>query len=211
MLRRLGVRYVVMHTNDYSVTQQADLEPTRTLAGFRASGQIVREQELPGTRVFELTPWTEEAGDATALTIPPSEFVLTASEEGGRVSAIVDGDPDTRWIGRQEGSSWIEARFRKPRDVSQVDLLMARRSLEDFPRELQIESVDEAGQTKTLYRSSPYAEFLSAFVRDPDYPRLSIRLPPNQTLRLIVKESAVYHDWWWSIHELGLKERSGAR
>src|SRR6185295_14031965 len=38
MLRRLGLRFVVLHRGDYSMTQQADGEFTRTVAGLRASG-----------------------------------------------------------------------------------------------------------------------------------------------------------------------------
>jgi hypothetical protein len=208
MLRRLGIRFVVLHPGDYSVTQQADGEYERTLAGLRASRQVAREERVFESQVFELNPWRDRLPVDPSTPIPSSEFTLSASEESGRLSSMVDGDPDTRWIGRQEGSSWLEVQFAKPRDVAQIELLLARRSVSDFPRELQIDAVDGAGQSRVLYRASPYPEFIVGFVRDPAYPRLDVRLPPNRTKTLSIREVAVYHNWWWSIHELGLRERS---
>ena len=80
---------------------------------------------------------------------------------------------------------------------------MATRSLMDYPRELRIESTDTAGVTRTLYEASPYPEFLTGFLRNPDYPIIAIALPPNETRTLRIRETAVAQRWW-SIHELAL-------
>lgn len=211
MLRRIGVRFVVLHQGDYSGTQLAAGEHSRTLAGLRASGQIARDQRLFGTQVFEFEPWRDESRVDPSTPIAPTEFTLSVSEDPQRLANLIDGDPDSRWIGRQEGSSWIEIRFARPRDVSQVELLLARRSIDDYPRELQIDGVDDKGQRRILYRSSPYPELVAGLVGNAAYPRTDVMLPPNRTTTLTVREVAPYYGWWWSIHELGLRERSGAR
>jgi hypothetical protein len=210
MLRRFGVRYVVLHEGDYRPTAVAAGEPGRAAAAFRSSGQLRVEQRLAGIQIFELQPWHEEVPPALSTRIPASEFTLSASEESQRVASIVDGDPDSRWIGRQGGTSWVEVHFNRARDVAQLELSLAARSRTDVPRELQVDSTDGAGMTRILYRSTPYPEFIAGFLENAAYPRMTIALPPNRTAKLTIREVAVYPGWWWSIHELALRERAGA-
>jgi hypothetical protein len=214
MLRRLGVRFVVLHRGDYNMTQQADGEFTRTFAGLRASGQIVRDERLLDTQVFELEPWREPpAADPAETAISPKELTLSASEEPQRLEYLADGDLDSRWIGRQGGQSWLEVRFLQPHDVAQVEMQLASRSVSDYPRELQIDAIDDKGQLRTLYKASPYPEFIAGFLQNPAYPRIDVRLPANRTMMLTIREVASYPDWWWSIYELALRQRplGGAR
>ena len=208
MLRRLGVRFVVLHRGDYNMTQQADGEFTRTVAGLRASGQILRDERVLDTQVFELETWREPlAPDAAVTTIAPREFTLSASEEPQRLPYLVDGDLESRWIGRQDGQSWLAVHFTEPHDVAQVGMQLAARSVSDFARELQIDALDETGQRRTLYKASPYAEFIAGFLQNPAYPRIDVQLPPNRTMTLTIREVAPYPDWWWSVYELGLRQR----
>jgi hypothetical protein len=210
MLRRFGVRYVVLHERDYSPAALAAGEPGRTAAALRASGQLRGDQRLPGIQIFELGPWPDESSPVVSTRIPAGEFTLSASEEPERVASIVDGDPDSRWIGRQDGTSWVGVHFKHARDVAQVELSLAGRSRTDVPRELQIDSTDDAGTTRVLYRSTPYPEFIAGFLANAAYPRMTIVLPSNHSARLTIREVASYPGWWWSIHELGLRERAGA-
>ena len=208
MLRRFGVRFVVLHRGDYNLTQQANGEFTRTAAGLRASGQIVRDERVLDTQVFELEPWRDAASPDDAWTpIGSREFTLSASEEPQRVGFLVDGDRDSRWIGRQEGLSWVAVRFAQPHDVAEVELQLAARSVSDFPRELQIDATDDEGQSRTLYKSSPYPEFIVGFLRNAAYPRIDVRLPKNTTMTLTLREVAAYPGGWWSVHELALRQR----
>jgi hypothetical protein len=76
----------------------------------------------------------------------------------------------------------------------------------DYPRELQIDAADPNGRARTLYRASPYPEFIAAFLRSRWYPGITIDLPPNETAVLTVREVAS-HPNWWSVHELRLWRR----
>jgi hypothetical protein len=207
MFRSIGVRYVVVHPADYNVTQLADRELSGTVDGLRASGQVRTEKRLLDAYGFELEPWPDalDANDA-AVPIPPREFSVDVSQQTERAGFLVDGDNDSRWIGPQDGSSWIAARFSEPRDIAGVELQLAERSLMDYPRDLQIDTEDRQGHVRTLYRSSPYPEYLAGFLRDRRYPAVRIDLPPNNTTILRVREVAT-DSHWWSVHELRLWRR----
>jgi hypothetical protein len=206
MFRSLGVRYVVVHSSDYNVTQLADGELTRTLEGLRGSGQIRSERPLLDAYGFDLEPWPAVDAHASVVPIPAAEFSVDVSQQIERAGFLVDGDNDSRWMGPQDGSSWIAARFRQPRDIARIELQLAERSLMDYPRDLQIDSEDLQGHVRTLYRSSPYPEYLAGFLRDRSYPAISIDLPRNDTTVLRVREVATYYNWW-SVHELRLWRR----
>jgi hypothetical protein len=208
MLRSLGVRYIVVHPGDYNITQQENREMERTVAGVRASGQIAIEQRLLGLYAFALEPWTQAAApaDDALEAIAPGDMTLTASHAPDRVALLVDRDRDTRWIGVQDGSSSISIDMERPCSVARIQLELATRSLTDYPRELQIDSVNPLGESRTLYHAIPYPELAAAFVRDPAYPVMTIDLPPNQSARLVIREVGT-QPAWWSVHELGLWRR----
>jgi hypothetical protein len=207
MLRSLGVRYVFVHPGDYNVTQLADEELESTVEGFRRSGQLLGEKRVLEVYAFDLEPYSGPVDASEALVpISSGEFRVDVSEQSDRTAFLVDGDNDSRWIGSQDGSSVITARFAEPRDVARLELQLAERSLLEYPRLLQVDAEDSEGHARTLYRASPYPEFLAGFLRDRAYPSLRIDLPKNDTMVLRVRETATY-DSRWSVHELRLWRR----
>jgi hypothetical protein len=210
MLRSLGVRYVFVHPGDYNVTQLADGELRETVDGFRHSGQLLGEARVLEVYAFELPPFPVPADTPPLTPIPPAEFRVETSQQTERAPFLVDGDNDTRWIGVQDGSAMITARFSEPRDVARLELQLAERSLMDYPRDLQIDAEDKAGRVRTLYRATPFAEFFAGFLRDRSYPFLRIDLPRNATVVLRLRDVATY-DSWWSVHELRLWRRLPSR
>jgi hypothetical protein len=201
MLRSIGVRYVFVHPGDHNVTQLADGELRETLDGFRRSGQLLGEARVLDVAAFELAPFPVAAAQPPLTPVLPAEFGVETSQQTERAAFLVDGDNDTRWIGMQDGSSTITTRFSAPRDVARIELQLAERSLMDYPRDLQIDAEDPAGRVRTLYRATPFPEFLAGFLRDRSYPSLRIDLPPNDTVILRLRDTAIY-DSWWSVHEL---------
>jgi hypothetical protein len=210
MLRSIGVRYVVVHINDYNVTQLSEDEHRQAFNTLRGSGQLVGEKLMMGAYVFELQPGRDEPS-AEAIEEAPvdaAELNVTVSVGEERRAFLTDNDPETRWIGFQDGSSWLAVDFKRAYDLSRVGLLLTRRSLVDIPRQLQIESIDARGAGRTLYQATPYPEFIAGFLRSPSYPEIAIRLPLNQTKKLLVRETATIPGRrWWSVHELKLWRR----
>jgi hypothetical protein len=210
MLRSLGVRYVFVHPGDHNSSQLADGELRETVDGFRRSGQLLGEARVLEVYAFELAPFPVPADTPPLTPIPPAEFRVETSQQTERAPFLVDGDNDTRWIGVQDGSAMITARFSEARDVARIELQLAERSLMDYPRDLQIDAEDRAGRVRTLYRATPFAEFFAGFLRDRSYPFLRIDLPRNDTVVLRLRDVATY-DSWWSVHELRLWRRLPSR
>jgi hypothetical protein len=207
MLRALAVRYVIVNADDYSRGARDRREPDRAIEGLRASGQIVREQRLLDAVAFELQPRLDVAAvDASAVVVAPVTFDVSVAQADDRAGNLVDGDPDTRWFGDQDGGSWIAAEFSGAIDVAGIALQMAERSRMDYPRGLRIESRDDGGVTRTLYDATPYPEFIVAFVRNAAYPSLTLALPPNSTRELRIRETGSAPGWW-SVHELRVWKR----
>jgi len=206
MLRSIGVRYVFVHPGDHNVTQLANGELRQTVDGFRGSGQLLGEARVLDVYAFELAPLPVPADPPALASIPAGEFRVETSQQPERAAFLVDGDNDTRWIGTQDGSSTITARFDRPRDVARIELQLAERSLMDYPRDLQIDAEDQAGRVRTLYRATPFTEFFAGFLRDRSYPTLRLDLPPNDTAILRLRDVAIY-DSWWSVYELRLWRR----
>jgi hypothetical protein len=210
MLRSIGVRYVVLHINDYNITQLSDDEHRQAFNTLRGSGQLVGENVMMGAYVFELQPWQDEVSTEAIEEAPVDTSELTVTVSGGeqRRGYLTDNNPETRWIGFQDGSSWLAAEFPRAYDLSRVELLLTQRSLVDIPRQLQIDSVDAHGASRTLYQATPYPEFIAGFLRNPAYPDIAIRLPHNQTTKLWIRETATIPGRrWWSVHELKLWRR----
>jgi hypothetical protein len=204
MLRSLGVRYVVVHLEDYTMTQLANDQHRAALAMLRNSGQVVQERRFLEALAFELEPPIVPPPAEPAVRIDPRDTRLSVSGPQARLPYLLDRNPDTRWLDRQNGSSWIAVDFIRPCNVARVDLRLAARSIFDYPRELEIAATDDNGVTRTLYRATPYPEFISGFVGDPNYPRISIALPPNRATRLTIRETGTVVGRWWSVHELEL-------
>jgi hypothetical protein len=207
MLRSLGVRYVFVHPGDHNVLQLAAGELRETVDGFRRSGQLLGEARVLDVYALELAPFPVPADPQPLTRIWPAEFRVETSQQTERAAFLVDGDNDTRWIGTQDGSATITARFGEPRDVARIELQLAERSLMDYPRDLQIDVEDKEGRARTLYRATPFPEFFAGFLRDRSYPSLRIDLPCNDTVILRLRAVAIY-DSWWSVHELRLWRRT---
>jgi hypothetical protein len=206
MLRSIGVRYVIVHPGDYDAASIAAREPDRVIQALRESSQVTKMAGLPGVVAFELAAWTPAPERAPLVPVPARELSVSASESADRIPNLFDGNRDTRWIagvGGQDGSSWLRIQFPHPIDVARVEILIAERSINDYPRLLRIEGEDAAGQPHLLYDGSPYPELAAAVVRDGRYPRLAVSLPQNQTVTLWIRQTAQSRASW-SIHELSL-------
>lgn len=208
MLRALGIRYVVVNLEDFNVTQLAHDEHLAAMRLLRASGQVVDERRFLDAFAFELAPPRDAQAIDASVRIDRREIAgVQVSDGADRAALMLDGDADTRWFGVQ-GECWLRLNLAAPADIAGVALTMAERSLADYPRQLQFESTDGTGTTRTVLRITPYAEFLLGFVRDPRYPRIMIALPPNFTTALTIKSTGAAPGRWWSVHEIELWKRN---
>jgi hypothetical protein len=113
---------------------------------------------------------------------------------------------DDRELTRQDGRSEIAARWQVPSDVARVELQLTEGWMTDPPRDLQIDVTDAGGESRTLYRASPYPELAAAIVRNGRLPTLVITLPRNNASGISIRETAA-SGGQGSVHELRLWRR----
>jgi hypothetical protein len=206
-LRRIGVRYILLHASTFPTAGEA----AEMVSRIRASGdQIVEGREWPGVWAWRLKDLPEAPlapeGDLRAL--DPRTLTVRASGHEDRVPLMFDGDIDTRWISGdpQDGGEWIEIRFPREVDVARVRFEMSPRSVTDYPRRLAIDSADAAGAARTIFAGTVADRFIAALATDELSAPVVIDLPRNRTATLRIQQAG-HGTNWWSVHELGLWER----
>jgi hypothetical protein len=211
-LRAAGIRFVIVHRDDFDDQNFADL----TLSRLRELGpQITDIKNAGSATAFELSGDASQPTplDVAHLTpIPSSQFHATASDGGAdRLALAFDNDVDSRWYSghQQRGDEWIRIDFDRPTRVGGVRLRLAGRSLGDYPRNLVIESIDEQGHASALRSSPVLTELTQGLLSDGAYPWIDVSVPPSvaPSKAIVLKQTGTTRSWYWSIHEIQLLER----
>ncbi len=210
MLRALGVRYIVMRHDDFKNQAVAD---ALTRALETDASQVEARQQFGKTAVFTLAP---AAGPPAASPesqdlrlVPASAIRPSVSHTPQRLALAFDGNRDSRWLSgeRQSGREWIELQLDRARDVRLVRMQTAERSFGDYPRELAIDLVEDAG-TRTVFQGSVLPQFARGLLANHNYPNIDLVLPENRSQALRLRQLATTHSFFWSIHELQVWESS---
>ena len=204
LLQAVGIRYVVVHPPDYADHALG----TQTIAAIRRSAPHVAEEYVfPGGVAFRLTDPPQAADAAAGARIDPGTLRVTSSDAGDRIPQMLDGDAGTRWfIDRpQDGGMWIRIELDRPRDVSRLALVMAWRSVGDYPRGLTVESANGSAST-VMFQGDILGALGRSIAGTGAVPAIRVDLPPNSTRTLTIKQTGGSRRWW-SIHELELHER----
>jgi hypothetical protein len=205
LLQAAGIRYVIVHPADYEEPDTG----VQTIAAIRRSpSHIAEDQVFPGGVAFRLNDApTSAASPRVGTRIDPRQLRVTASDAADRVPRMLDGDTATRWfIDRpQDGHEWIRIELDPLRDVSRLMFVMAPRNIDDYPRDLVVESSNGA-QSAVLYQGSLLASLGQSFARHAASPEIWVDLPSNRTQTLTIRQTGSSRRWW-SIHELLVYER----
>jgi hypothetical protein len=202
LLRGLGVRYVLVHPEDFDPRENA----APILAAFVARGQQLAMQRFGDAYAFTLPP-------APAMTAPPLQRVdpasiqVTASHASDRVPYLTDGDRDTRWTtgSAQDGSEWIELRFDRIVDVRRLRFEVTPRDFRDYPRALEVDALDDDDDPAPLFRGGVLMAFGRGLLVDPMHVPIDIMLPAHPTRALRISQTGRSRGiWWWSIDELSV-------
>ena len=218
-LRQAGVGTVVVHRRRLRTRRPARRSSSSSSGRWLPAPAQARwssEAMFPGIVVYRLAEW-REAGRVSwrrAQARPGRRCRRQALSPRRATPAIVWSARSTatsRRDGsrgeRQSGTEWIDIAFDQPRDVARVRILTADRSLGDYPRELVIESVDDAGLPATLYRGTIVQPLVQGLVADPLHGPIDIALPANRTSHLRLRQTGQTRIWFWAVDELQLFER----
>lgn len=216
LLRGIRVRYVVVHPEAFEERESGE-RLVRALQADRL--QVIAERRFPRAIVFSLAPpddrllppYATPQASGLAL-VPSSAILLSASHAPGRLPALLDGDPDSRWLTsvNQRGNEWIEIGLDRPRDIGRLRLQTAERSFGDYPRDLAVDVI-EGNQARTVFRGSVLAPFGHGLIADGRYPFIDLALPPNRSQAVRLRQLGSTRTFFWSIHELEVWERATSR
>jgi hypothetical protein len=208
MLSTLGIRFVISHPRDYDAPEVGQA----TLAAMTTSDQVARVYDFRTVFVLELKPisfaMSERLAPEKLVPIPQSRWRVTSSHAADRLSMAIDGNPDTRWMSgkSQSGDEWLQIELDAPVDVRVLRIRMAAASLGDYPRHLIVEGRDDQGRSTILYNDDVLVPFARGIVDGERYPPIDLRLSPNRTQTLRVRQTAATRTWFWSAHELEILE-----
>jgi hypothetical protein len=202
--RGLGVRYLVVHPQDYP---DPALGRSHLEAITAAPGQWRDRVHFGDATAFVLEPFQTQPLP-TGRAVPPARITAQAYTAPDRVGALFDGLLYSRWTsGPQSGGEWIELRFSTPIDVAGLHFDVHGRSLPHYPQQLTI-TADPAGAQTVLFSGSILSGLGQSLVRDPTRPQYSIVLPPNRATVLRIAQTArAVREPFWAIDELVVLER----
>jgi hypothetical protein len=108
------------------------------------------------------------------------------------VSRAKGGTPAQQRIHNEWGSS----EFDRPRDIGRVDFMMSGRSLQDYPRHVEV--VATGVGERVLFSGPILGQLAQGIVRSPELPVASIALPRNQSTRVVIRQLGQSRRWGWS-------------
>jgi hypothetical protein len=205
-VRRLGVRCVVLHVDDY-----ADHDVGRRAAAeIRAvPGLVTAAAQFGSTIVLFLSESSETtvSFDGTLRRIAPLALSAASHDPAGLLLAT-DNHLTTRWgSGRlQQGSEWVEVRFDRSRDVAGIRMSLGTYR-EDYPRRLIVESHGDGRAPAVLFDRSVVPDLITAIVRDSRVVQIDLALPSNRSDRIVLRQAGASDHRQWSIPELAMWER----
>jgi hypothetical protein len=207
MLRSLGVRYIVVHQQQYEDASLAD----ELMQIIENDPQVIAHNTSGSTTVAVLAPLEQTQLPPAVTRIPSSSITADASDGADRLPLLFDGDRDSRWLTGhpQSGGEWLNLQFDRTRGVRVARFQLGARSFGDYPRRLAIDVVQD-GTATTVFEGSVLPAFARGILSDADYPWIDIVLPANSARALRFRQVGKARTFYWSVHELQLLEDSAA-
>ena len=212
-LRRIGVRYVVLHEDLFPIPVPGRSFDPPALIGamMNSSGQLAEQHKAGTSWIWRLVdaPARVAMDDGALVQIPTSAIAATASAMSDGVPLAFDGKIETRWSSEaaQRGGEWVRMAFDREYNVARMRLDLARDSSGDYPRILVIESENAGGGRDTLFNGPTLPALIQGLARPGPAPSITIDLPANRTRVVWLRQVGEAHPWYWSVSELRLWAR----
>ena len=201
IVRAIGGRYVVVHLHEYRTDARAHI--AEVLDHMRAdAAQVESVRDFGSTLVLTLTPAPAARAPVRADVLAPSHYQLSVSHNPERLTALVDGNPDSRWRGPQHGDTWVEVQLRRARSVAGVKLMLLPYAIGEYPRHLRVIGTDASGADVVLFDAAAVTATALTAVFEPAEPGLRLTWPPLVLSRLRLEQRGSAGDLQWSIFEL---------
>jgi hypothetical protein len=208
MLRAIGVRYLVVHSDLY--TDPASVGALRASLR-RTRAHVVDSVDFGPTEVFTLRPGEPMMSSLSPVgtQVDGAALLVTAWPNPAQAGRLVDGDSRTRWYsGRaQAGGERIQVVLEPPRRLSHLRIDMRRRSFADYPRRLVVETSIDGQHFAQVFEGSVLPSLARSLSLRPREPSIDIPLGGAETRVLRIRQiGRTPRRWFWSAHELRLWE-----
>ena len=211
-LRRIGVRYIVLHDVLYArYSRPWSPDPGVLAAAFsRMPDQVISQRHENNIWSWQLAdaPPLAVTGRSELAPIPVGEFVAFASAASEDLRFAFDGRLATWWStpGAQTGSEWIRVEFKRERDIRCLELAMGRDRVGDYPRALIVAEDDGSGGQRIVFDGPVIAQLIEGIGRDSRDSRIRINLPAGRTRVLWLRQARAVPGVPWSVSEVALRE-----
>jgi len=203
LLRGLGVRYVIVHPDDFEPRENA---PPILDALVAHSSQWIAMRQFGTAYAFTLPAAPDATRPPPLQRVDAATIQVTASHSADRLSSLFDRDIDTRWTSgaAQDGSEWIELRFERSVDVRRLRFEVQPRNFRDYPRVLEVDAIAAAAAVP-LFHGPVLMAFGRGLLLNPMRVPIDVDLPSHPTRAIRIAQTGRAHGvWWWSIDELGV-------
>ena len=197
LLAAHGLEYIVIHRGP-----RAERAFRKYVTGHEGVELVCADRSLSVYRLLQRT--TDETDDRRAPQTAVPVASLQANVNSQLVSAMMDGDINTRWsTGPQEPGMMLEIDLGVPRAVSGLELALGP-SVRDFPRGLRIETSADGALWREVWNGTSVGRTVVAALRDPGEVPLLYEISSTGTryLRLWLTERDA--TFYWSVAELNV-------
>jgi len=205
-LRTIGVRYVVLHQQEFVRRPELGWPDPKTLAE-----SIDRAAGAPGESFNDAVCWLLgpprprlpiDESALERLTIRAA--MVTASAMPDRLRYAIDGDIDTKWLSAapQAGGEWMRVAFDAELDAGRLVVLTSRFGVGDYPRGLVVESEAADGTRLSLFSGSFLPSLIGGLATGSAGAPAVVDLPSNRSRAIWIRQTGRSARWQWAVHEL---------
>jgi hypothetical protein len=201
IVRSIGGRYVVVHLHEYRLAARDHIG--QVIEHMRAdTAQVESVRDFGSTLVLTLTAAPAARPPARDDALPSTEYQVSVSHNPDRLSALGDGDPNSRWTGPQHGNTWMEVQLRRTRAVAGVKMALLPYAIGEYPHHLRVIGTDVTGREIVLFDDAAVTATALSAVFEPASPGVRITWPPTVVSRLRLEQRGHAGDLRWSVFEL---------
>jgi hypothetical protein len=208
-LRRLGVRYLVLHQALFEDWWRFTAAPIIEAADASVS-EVAGRTQFGDAVVWALADANPEGNAEPGLAarrLAPADVWATASHAPGDVGLALDGRLDTKWStgGPKRGNEWFQVSFARPTNVCALDIRFDRRGYGERPHALSIESEGADGSRTILFEGGIVSQLMVGIAAGRQ--GAMIALPENRTKVLRLRQTGSGGRNAWAIAELEIRQR----
>ncbi|MFQ6108607.1 MAG: discoidin domain-containing protein [Candidatus Aminicenantales bacterium] len=204
-LKRLGVRYVVIHPDLYK-----EKEAVHVLAGIPSLAKDMHLiAQIEEALVYELTYSPKEEYELVLLERPPAlskkSWTARSNVKPDKAPLAFDGDLSTRWeTGPQKRGYFFELDLGQVRTIRGFSLKLESKPL-DYPRGYRVEVSTDRASWRLVSQEEVTALPITSFLRANDL-SLDVIFFPVQARYIKITNTGEDEVYYWSIYEMDVFE-----